>query len=374
MPSYKDQAKLLFNLLSPESTPNMPFIVTVDATTRCNLNCLGCKYHSPLMTAGSGKVEPAAQDLDVAMFRDVCASMAGLSGREIAFSGEGEPLLHPRLPELIAIAHGFGCKTMVFSNGTLLDEPMAEKLACSGLDELRVSFWAASEAAFAANYPGRDLRVFRRMVDGLRIMQSVKKRTNSTRPMLIAHQPVNRHNCNEVDKLADLAIDTGCDAVSFAPFYEWRGKLYSESMTVEDAAALKSRMKALQTRLRSAGLGDNIDLFLLRLAKDGDSWKITPCYMPWVHARVKMDGSVLVCNNCDHSLGNLNGQSLREIYRGEGFRAFRRACMSSRGGEAIRESCDCRYCCYLNVNLTVHRRFRHFRPLAERLAKRGDVA
>src|SRR5690606_10517756 len=50
----------------------------------------------------------------------------------------GEPLLHPRLPELVAHAHRKGCWTNIITNGLLLSDALVQKLNDAGLDSLCV--------------------------------------------------------------------------------------------------------------------------------------------------------------------------------------------------------------------------------------------
>lgn len=63
--------------------------------------------------------------------------------REISFSG-GEPTLHPRLPELLAAAKGYGMRTLLQTNAIRLRRPAyLESLRSAGLDVAFVSFHSA---------------------------------------------------------------------------------------------------------------------------------------------------------------------------------------------------------------------------------------
>jgi MoaA/NifB/PqqE/SkfB family radical SAM enzyme len=88
--------------------------------TYCNLQCVHCLN-------ASGPREPWLPPLDAAAVRDWVREAAALGVKEIYFTG-GEPFLHPEILPLLefALAHA---PTTVLTNGTLIDEPMADGLA-----------------------------------------------------------------------------------------------------------------------------------------------------------------------------------------------------------------------------------------------------
>ena len=70
----------------------------------------------------------------------------------------------------------------------------------------------------------------------------------------------------------------------------------------------------------------------------------TPRYIGWLHAYLKVDGTVLPCGDCDLVMGNLNDHSLQEIWNGPAFRAFRRQTLTRAGLRALDRQCDCAFC------------------------------
>lgn len=64
--------------------------------------------------------------------------------KTIAWAGVGEPLLHPRLPEMVRAAHEKGMRTEITTNGLLLSHALSDSLLESGLDQLAVSIDGAT--------------------------------------------------------------------------------------------------------------------------------------------------------------------------------------------------------------------------------------
>lgn len=88
--------------------------------TLCNLACRHCFN-------ASGPRDPWLGSLDVATVRRYLAEAETLGVREIYFTG-GEPFLHPQLFELLEAALAVA-PTTVLTNGTLIDEATADRLA-----------------------------------------------------------------------------------------------------------------------------------------------------------------------------------------------------------------------------------------------------
>jgi uncharacterized radical SAM superfamily Fe-S cluster-containing enzyme len=87
----------------------------VHVADHCNLNCCGCSHFSPI----------AEQEfIDVEIFNSDCKRLGELiDGKIITLKlMGGEPLLHPRLPEIIAIAGKYlsSARIVIFTNGILL--------------------------------------------------------------------------------------------------------------------------------------------------------------------------------------------------------------------------------------------------------------
>lgn len=96
-------------------------ITWLEPTKNCNLACRGCY---------SRNVPGAHVPL-----REVQERISGLAKHvraDVLAIGGGEPLTHPRLPEIVRFAAAAGFKPFVNTNGLLADEPMLARLRDSG--------------------------------------------------------------------------------------------------------------------------------------------------------------------------------------------------------------------------------------------------
>jgi MoaA/NifB/PqqE/SkfB family radical SAM enzyme len=123
--------------------------IYVEPTTRCNLDCVTCIRHS--------WDEPFGV-MDWAVYQALIDGLTDFpEAKTIAFAGFGEPLLHPRFPDMVRFAHERGLRTEMTSNAMLLTSSLAEKVIDAGLDQLTVSIDGMSNESHGAVRPGASL-------------------------------------------------------------------------------------------------------------------------------------------------------------------------------------------------------------------------
>jgi sulfatase maturation enzyme AslB (radical SAM superfamily) len=102
----------------------------LELTNRCNLKCSFCP-------TADGRMARTRADMDPALFR---RALDGAGRLEFALLFQwGEPLLHPDFEALARDAAGRGIRTLVTTNGTLLDERRIGALLRAGVDRVTVS-------------------------------------------------------------------------------------------------------------------------------------------------------------------------------------------------------------------------------------------
>jgi pyruvate-formate lyase-activating enzyme len=109
-----------------------PFLVSanLELSSRCNLRCTFCP-------TADGRMGRPKGNMDDALFR---RALDGAGTLEFVLLFQwGEPLLHPRFGELAAEAARRGVRTLVTTNGTLLDDRRIAALLGAGVDRVTIS-------------------------------------------------------------------------------------------------------------------------------------------------------------------------------------------------------------------------------------------
>ena len=100
--------------------------VYVEITNICNMNCSFCHGHSR-----------APRRMSKDEFRLILGKLTEQT-KYIYYHLMGEPLTHPELPDFIKLAGEYGYKSIVTTNGTLLEKRKDELLA-AGLHKVNIS-------------------------------------------------------------------------------------------------------------------------------------------------------------------------------------------------------------------------------------------
>lgn len=362
--------KLLQGLLTGNVAHTGPFSVTLDLTRRCNLRCLGCRFHSSLVHAPSPG-DQSILDIEWSLFHKLCNELKEMNTKDMVLLGEGEPFLHPRLFDIIAAGKEAGFHMTTFTNGTLLNEASIQSLLDSRLDILIVSLWASSHEEYERNYPGTKLVNFKRTVEGLKLLSLRRKEEDIQFPSLVLHQPINRYNFQGIDAMVDLAHTTGCNGVFFSPLKSWRGELDKSSLSKDEEELLHPSLILAMKRLNTFSISHNIDQLLLQYRIGEAVWQELPCYTAWFHSRIKVDGTVLPCYACDLPMGNLRDIRFQEIWNNSAYRTFRKKTLTRKGLASMGKDCDCGFCCHVVDNMRVYRLFRWISPFVHRFRNEG---
>lgn len=145
-----------------------PCFISFEPADWCMLRCPEC----PVGIAGPKRERHLP---DPELFRallDRCADRL----HTVQFFFQGEPLLNPHLPELIAEASRRGIVTVVSTNAQLLDRSLALSLAQAGLHRLIVSVDGLTQESYASYRIGGSLD---KALRGLRYMAEAKRLTGS---------------------------------------------------------------------------------------------------------------------------------------------------------------------------------------------------
>lgn len=105
-------------------------VVVWAATKACNLRCVHCY--------ASANADPDPDELTNAEARAMLEDLAAFGVPAVLFSG-GEPLVRPDVPELMEFAKSLGLTITLSTNGLLIDDAMADRMADIGVKYVGIS-------------------------------------------------------------------------------------------------------------------------------------------------------------------------------------------------------------------------------------------
>lgn len=168
--------------------------IYIEPTTQCNLKCRTCIRNSWNETIGS---------MDMTIYRKLLFDLRAFpSLHTMAFWGIGEPLAHPEIVNMIALAHEMGLKTEVITNGHLLTRDVAKGLIEAGLDTLVVSLDGTTQTSYEVVRTGGNLMLVDENVREINMMRTRMHRKN---PVVGLEFVMMRSNIGQIPDLAEKA-------------------------------------------------------------------------------------------------------------------------------------------------------------------------
>ncbi len=286
-----------------------PLYVELSPVGACNHRCTFCAVDY---------IGYQAQRLDLQRITPRLREMGELGVKSIMFAGEGEPLLHKQLPEMIEVCAESGIDTAITSNATVVSDKFLDR-GLPHLSWIKASV-NAGRATTYADIHRTDAEDFPRVVANLQRLVEQREQhghrcTLGAQSLLL---PENRH---EMVELARLCRDhIGLDYLVVKPYSQ---HLFSnthvyEGITYDDMDQLAAELAAENRDGFSVIFRSNT---MRKLGEQREQRYPRCSATPFFWAYVMADGSVYGCSayltDRRFNYGNLNQQSFEDIWQGE---------------------------------------------------------
>lgn len=275
-----------------------PIGLQLEPTTDCQLSCPLCPRH--LVKNNSNELH---MDWD-----NYCRLMDELGPKlfAIAFWQWGEPLLNPKLPEMIKLANNYGIVTFLSTNGQADPQSIdLEGLIKSGLDMLIISMDGTSQSTYEKFREGACLDKLKRFTETL---IETKKKLGVELPIINIRIIATSENEKDINAVRKYAHDVGADCFSIKSV-----SLYYDANPENNSLPTDKRYRSFQ----------------YKGPKEAEEYRNMPnmCLKPWTWPTLRFDGTLLMCE-CDHAmkypLGNVfEEDSFLKVWQSEDAQGIR---------------------------------------------------
>jgi MoaA/NifB/PqqE/SkfB family radical SAM enzyme len=316
------------------ATTRPPVCLYLETTNRCNLLCTTCPRTYE-------ELEPPA-DMSWELFTRIVDQLPDIE--RAVLHGVGEPMLVKNLPRMVRHLKDRGTYVLFNTNGTVLNERNGRALIEAGLDELRVSLDAASAKSYRA-IRGKDY--FGRILRNVRAFRNLQEREGRDRPRVSAWLTGLKETIAELPAFVKVAAEIGVKEVYLqrlvffdndAVGHARPDQALYERLSGDEAAYLEEATRlarAYDMTFSASGAASEPGMSLKR-QEDGTPWSM--CRRPWTVMYFTANGRALPCCIApfsqrgyeNYTLGDATQQSLREIWNGAAYRAFREELLSDR--------------------------------------------
>ena len=121
---------------------DFPFWINLELTNRCQLDCFFCSRQTSRRPLG---------DMDLGTLKLIVDEAAGYDECGLRLTGWGEPLLHPRIIEAVAMIKEAGLSLKIYTNGLALTPAMMDAFIESGVDDLQFSMQGLTPEQYEFN-------------------------------------------------------------------------------------------------------------------------------------------------------------------------------------------------------------------------------
>lgn len=283
----------------------LPIYIEVSPVGACNHRCTFCAvdyigYKSVFMNTETYKL--------------TIDSMIGKGCKSIMFAGEGEPLLHPDICDLVNYTKQNGIDVSFTTNGVKLDQNFILK-SLKNVSWMKVSFNAGSPSAYSEIHRTKE-KDFYTVLDNLKNAVEHKKKNNLS-VALGLQMLLLPENKETVHELCILAKDIGLDYVVIKPYSQHK---FSTTQIYKDIDY--TPYLSLEDDLAQYNTKDFNVIFRVNTIKNWISQnqsRYCKCLAtPSAWAYVMASGDVYSCSayllDERFQLGNINDNTFEEIW------------------------------------------------------------
>jgi radical SAM protein with 4Fe4S-binding SPASM domain len=289
----------------------LPFNISIEPTTSCNLGCPECPSGLKSFTRDTGTL---SVDFYNKFLHEVQKDLIYLY-----FYFQGEPYLHPDFLSLVKAASEKNIYTVTSTNAHFLSPRKATETIQSGLDRILISIDGASQETYESYRKGGKLA---KVIEGTKNLVKAKSQLNSSTPHIIIQFLVVKPNEHEIPEILQLGKDLGVDEVKLKTAQVYDFKNGSELIpSIEQ-----------YSRYRKNEDGS----YRIKNKLENKCWKL------WHSCVVTWDGNIVPCcfdKDAKYEMGSLQTHSLQSIWGNKNYKAFRGQLVNNRKSIDICTNC-----------------------------------
>ena len=289
-----------------------PIYVEVSPVGACNHRCTFC--------AVDYIGYEATNRIEVDVMMKVLEDMGSNGVKSIMYAGEGEPLIHKKINEIVAKTKEVGIDVSFTTNAVAMGDRFIEE-SLQHTSWLKASVNGGSAKTYAQVHQTRE-KDFQRVIDNLK--KAVEFRNKNKLDCTIGVQSVLLpENANDMVDFAKIVRDEiGADYLVIKPFSQEESSINRLYDNIDyRSMALRANEKKLK-ELESDNFKVSYRSETMSNYHEDQSNRYTTCYStPIYMAYLMAEGSVYGCKDhlLDHnfSYGNINKNTFSEIWKGE---------------------------------------------------------
>lgn len=283
-----------------------PLYTEISPSGSCNHRCTFCALDY---------MEYKPRFLNAATLKERLSEMGRLGVKSVMYGGEGEPLLHREIGDIIVHTKNSGIDVAITTNGVLLARPLAEKILGS-VSWIKVSLNAGTPDTYAKVHRTKadDFhRVFRNLADAVEV-----KRNISSKCTIGAQSVLLPENADEMETLAEKAKETGLSYLVVKPYSQHLKSNTQAYMDFDYSSFyhLKDRLARLNDENFSVVFREHTMKKMKRNERGYERCLALP-FWSYIDSGGNVWGCSAYLGDEEFRFGNINENTFQEIWSGQ---------------------------------------------------------
>ena len=304
-----------------------PAYFHLDISNSCNVNCLYCWFHSKTASDREYTDKWKKQKIKLNIFKKLVDDLHELKTGLILFSGAGEPLIHPKIVEMVDYVKKKGITLQLFTNALLLDKNYAKKFVDANLDEIYCSISAANNLTYKKLHPSININTFENIEKNITFLSDYKKKQNKIKPQITIIEVINSLNYDEALEMVGWAKKVGANTIRFQLMHNIKLKhLMLNQKEMEEFKKKLCKVKNLAKRY-DIKIQENINVQIETFDSKSGDWEIDfykqkGCFAGWYFSRYWVSDGISFC--CAHKVvDSLENKRFKDIWGSDKYNKMR---------------------------------------------------
>lgn len=280
-----------------------PVYIEYSPVGNCNHRCVFCAYDY---------IGYQSRRLDKAKTISSIKDFAKLGVKAMLFAGEGEPLLHPDIPDFIATAFDSGVDTGIYTNGVLFDQKRIKDIFPK-LTFVRISFNGGNRDVYKKVHKKDD---FDKVIKNIEFAVNLKRKNNIKCDVGLQFVVI-PENIDSILDISKLGREIGVDYLAIKPFVQHNSQ---KKYLLEHNYSLPE-LKPILDEAESFSTSSYKVIARKEAFRKYYDRPYSCCFALPLFGVVLSDGNVYACGpflgDERFRYGNINEKNIIQIYRGK---------------------------------------------------------
>lgn len=344
-----------------------PLSVTLLISYQCNLRCKMCFYYNEkdnqkiLSLIEKNKNE----ELTLDEIKDLISDLKKMKVKILTLHG-GEPLLYPKISEIIDYARKNDLCVRFVTNGTLINEKKAKMFVEKNVEHITISLDGPEN--IHDQIRGKK-GTFEKATNGAKLIEKFKKEFKKDLPHLNFGTTISSLNQNHLEDVIEIAKNCGLDKVTFIltsyneeGFSEKTKEILKEKEKIKEPGSLEKIEKSVsetnpeilkkqREKIKKLSQKYNINVFfptkeMIKKHNEPFYNQDKTCHYFWTTSVISPYGDVYPCINFSFlniSMGNIKEEKFSQIWNNQKYQELRKK-MKKYNIFPI-----CHKCCFINL-------------------------